>query len=177
MGKDHQTSRLHAVKAIKDDLTVQLAAARKAQADKLEQSRLHLANQLDVTSLKYLTVNGYMQARTTISEAMFDDEEVTGTDELARHLAHEMSELVCLISTELEQTKTADLDGSILEKYLDKTFVNAAHSLAETVQQLLVVHLLQNLGPALTDIVAFRISTDEAIASLEAEFAKTEEKN
>lgn len=159
-------------KAMVKDLQTQLDAAKKAQLDKLEKSKAHLIAQLDMAAEKYLTVNGYMQARSTIDQAAFG-RDVDDPDTLARQIAREMSELACLISTKIDKVDVFNLGENLIDGYLQRDFVGlASPGISDVVYQLLVANLLQNVGPVLDDILSFRESTSEQIKIVEDEIAK-----
>jgi hypothetical protein len=155
-----------------EDLGVQLEAAKKAQLDKLEKSKAHLVMQLETASEKYLTVNGYMQARTTIDQCAFG-EDTNDSDAVACLVAREMSELAGMLAENIEATDVFNLGTTIIDGHLVTNFVDYTPiQLINVVRQLLVVNLLQNAGPVLDDILSFRESTSEQIALVEAELAK-----
>lgn len=172
LGEGNHMSRMEDQKK-KEDLESQLEAATKEQGNKLTQSKEHLLGQLRMASEKYLTVNGYMQVRSTIEQAAFGDQE--GADDRAaeaRMIAREMSELAGLLAEQLEKVDVMSLDDSFLDGHLDSNFVAVDQSVREVTRQLLVVNLLQNVGPAIDEIVNFRNGTTEGIAKLSEELAK-----
>lgn len=154
-----------------EDLEQQLDAATKAQEAKLTQSRDHLVGQLRMASTKYLTVNGYMQARSTLDSVLFG-EEVPDPDGAAKMIAIELSSISAGLAKTIEETGFDDLDESILDGLLDEDFVSKTITTPGTVtRQLMIVGLLQNVGPVLDDFVQFRSSTDEAIQKIKDELA------
>lgn len=155
--------------SIRQDLETQLEAAKIARAGKLSQSTEHLKNQLEIAEKKYLTVNGYMQARSTYEQALFGEEGFDLIDGKSRLQARQMSTLVRSLADKLTDTGVENLDESFLDGLLIEDFASVERTIDEVVQQLLVVNLLQNIGPAIDDIVQFRNSTDEGIAILYSE--------
>lgn len=161
-----------AKKALAEDTKAQLEASTKAQGEKLTQSMEHLKGQLTVAAEKYRTVNGYMQARSTIHQAIFGekffttDGEAINFNDLAREIALEMSDLAATMAEELERIDVMDLNEHFLESNVDFEFVLEHQSIADIVRQLLVVNLLQNVGPSVDDIINFRDMTNAEIAKL-----------
>lgn len=173
MTKDHTAAQLRQIDAMKADIVVQIEAAKKAREDKLAQSLAYLTSQLGVARDKYLTVNGFMQARTTLDQAAFG-KDIDGAYGLARDLAIDMSNLAGELTHKLDQLTADDLDESFLDGLLIANFIAPVEerSVDAIAFQLLVVNLLQNVGPSIDDIVSFRESTDHGIAQLEEALEK-----
>ena len=157
------------------DLEDQLAAAKAAQADKLVGSKSHLQNQLDLVSDKYLTVNGYMQALEMLKAAAPDGkltEVLPNFADVALLLASELSELAASLRRKLVEADVMTLDDSIVMDVLDSEFAKRRDvTVTQVARELLVVNLLQNIGPSLVEIIQFRESTEEEIRKLKAEIA------
>jgi len=169
MAKRGNVARLEAT-SIKADLEIQLDAANKARGDKLTQSVEFLKSQLEIAEKKYLTVNGYMQARSTYEQALFGEEGFEAELPAKANLqARGMASIVKGLAKKLDKTHVDDLDESFLDGLLIEDFALVERTIDEVVQQLLVINLLQNIGPAIDDIVSFRVSTDEGIAVLQTE--------
>jgi hypothetical protein len=179
MSKGSRVTKLHKVEAneVLEDLKAQLEAAKKARVDKLQMSEAHLIKQLEMAAEKYLTVNGYMQVRTTMLQVplgLKEAEPENGFNTLATGIAFEMSELAADMAAKLTALDVMGLDESFLDGYLEKNFVTTRVDplLADVVRQLLIVNLLQNVGPVVDEIIGFRVSTDEAIAVIETTIAE-----
>lgn len=154
-------------KAIIEDMELQLEAAKKAQLEKMEKSRDHLVAQLEMASKKYLTVNGFMQARSTIDQASFGDESGFGDfNDQARDQAKAMSKLAGDLAASVAKMPIDAIDEAVLDGYLDETFVDFPQSLTSITWQMLVVSLLQNVGPVIDDMVTFREATQHEIDKL-----------
>jgi hypothetical protein len=159
--------------AIKADLNKQLEIGREEREKKLFQSMTQLGRQLQTASEKYLTVNGFMQARTTYEQVLFGTPADLGTDDVCRDIARRMSELAGQLAQNLKGIKADDISESFLDGLLDKQFVlGTNHSPADVTLQLLKVNLLQNVGPAIDEIVQFREGVDAGIATILAELEK-----
>lgn len=157
-------------KAIIEDMELQLEAAKKAQLEKMEKSRDHLVAQLEMASKKYLTVNGFMQARSTIDQASFGDESGFGDfNDQARDQAKAMSKLASDLAASVAEMPIDAIDEAVLDGYLDETFVDFPQSLTSITWQMLVVGLLQNVGPVIDDMVTFREATQHEIDKLTEE--------
>lgn len=157
-------------KAIIEDMELQLEAAKKAQLEKMEKSRDHLVAQLEMASKKYLTVNGFMQARSTIDQASFGGESVFGDfNDQARDQAKAMSKLAGDLAASVAEMPIDAIDEAVLDGYLDETFVDFPQSLTSITWQMLVVGLLQNVGPVIDDMVTFREATQHEIDKLTEE--------
>jgi len=151
-----------------EDLSRQLDALVSSRIDKLEASKKHLLSQIEVTSKKYLTVNGYMQARTTMEQVAFG-EKIENADELGCVFAREMSEMAWALHEKIEECSIEDIDEDVLDGWMDEHFVTSSPTFNETVRQVLVVGLLQNIGGAVDDIISFRSSVDDQIESIKKE--------
>lgn len=157
-------------KAIIEDMEVQLEATKKAQLEKMEKSRDHLVAQLEMASKKYLTVNGFMQARSTIDQVSFGDESGFGDfNDQARDHAKAMSKLAGDLAASVAEMPIDAIDEAVLDGYLDETFVDFPQSLTSIAWQMLVVSLLQNVGPVIDDMVTFREATQHEIDKLTEE--------
>lgn len=155
-----------------DDLRTQLEAATQAQSDKLAGSKKHLIAQLEMASRKYLTVNGYMQARSTLEQVLFGKVTENDPDDVARDLAQELSRMADEIAQRVEAIDVMDLDEAVLDGYLIEDFVTRPCAPIAVARQLLVVNLLQNIGPVIDDIIQFRTSTNEAVDRIQEEITK-----
>jgi hypothetical protein len=174
MSKGARVTKLHKDKVdeVKADLEMQLEQGKKVREEKLEQSKAHLQRQLEVTAEKYLTVNGYLQARTVLEQVAFGlDDSMDDFSGMACGLARAMSSLASTLSSKLSEISVEDLDDTFLEGLLDKNFVSDVKPLTVTTEQLLVVELLQNIGPVIEGIVGFRESTDHGLAAIVDELA------
>lgn len=157
-----------------EDLTNQIEASTKAQVEKLAWSKEHLVAQLKMASEKYRTVNGYMQARTTLDQVVFGDPDLT-PDVLnynARELARKMSEMAANLATVIDDTAVDEIDDALLDNLLDMDFLDSEFSYAGTARELLIANLLQNVGPSIDDIVQFRTGKQHEIDQLTEELAK-----
>jgi hypothetical protein len=150
---------------MRKDLQAQLDAAVPARNEKLQQAVDHLRNQLEMTSKKYLTVNGYMQARTTLEEVLFGEEGFEYVDE-CRWLAQRMSDLAKELLVELDATTLDTIDESLIESRYSADFVTEEFTPIAATEQLLIMNILQNLGPVLDDIVQARAAMDHEIEKL-----------
>ena len=168
-GKKSKTLRKEEEAELRADLEAQLQAAMDQQAEKLDQSKAHLVAQLRMAHEKYLTVNGYMQARSTYDQAAFGVEQPYDADKESRQIAAEMSMFAAELADAIEATDVLELDEEVLDGYLDKGFVKKDLPFNHTVTQLLIVNLLQNIGPSIDDIVSFREGSAAGIAKLEEE--------
>lgn len=157
--------------ALIEDLQTQLGAATVAQLEKLNQTKEHLVIMLRGVQEKYLTVNGYMQAMTTMEQAAFG-QDIGGMETAACDIAHEISVIAGGLANKVEAADVMTIDESILDGYMVENFISTSFTLEGIVHQLLVIQLLQNAGPAIDDIVAFRAGTNEGIEKLNEELLK-----
>jgi hypothetical protein len=156
-------------KDIKEDLKQQIEAAKKAQAEKLEASREHYLQQMQVASEKYLTVNGYMQVRETFASV---DENYKNDVQIITLTAAKMSKMILGIKEKAENTDVWEW-GNILEGYLDSDFINKRPiDPKDITEQLLICSILQNLSPGFDEAAQFYEATQAEITKLEEELAK-----
>lgn len=177
MAKTNKMKMVHKDKIenkIVADLEAQLVAATAEQEKRLAQSKEHLLRNLEVAAEKYLTVNGYMQVRTTIDVAMFGQtvHEDVNLNALARFLAAEMSAKITEVAERIKNTDVMEISDDTVGYLLDKSFVYGEPTLNDVVMQLLTVQLLQNMGDSIDDIVQFRGGTQEGIELINEEIAK-----
>lgn len=178
MSKGARVMKLHKVEAnaVKDELVQQLELGEKARQEKLEQSMAHLQSQLVIARDKYLTVNGYMQARTTLDQVpvglndVVDDFAATASE-----LAAQMSAIAGRLAEDLIGMDVNDLDETFMDGLLITDFVQGDFTLEDVVEQLLIVNLLQNIGPVIEGFVQFRESTDQGLATIKAAIAEQDE--
>jgi hypothetical protein len=154
------------------DLMKQLEAGKKAREDKLTQSVAHLQSQLEMAAKKYLTVNGFMQARTTLEQVAFGQEDDGSFSEMASELADRMSVLAKGLAQTLGDISIEEVDETFIDGLLIEDFVGTDFTFQQLAEQLLIVNLLQNVGPVIDELVQFRVSVDEGIATIEAEIVK-----
>lgn len=158
---------------IKEDLETQLAAETKSQAEKVNGAKGHLLAVLSNAGQKYLTVNGFMQARQTLRDVLFEDEmSPTHANNMARDIAREMTDTIELVTAKIADTDAFDLDDSVLDGLLVDDFIKQPKTYQETTTQLLVVQFLQNIGPLIDELVQFRGGSQMAIDALTAELEK-----
>ena len=158
--------------AIRRDLERQLEAAVSERESKLAQSKDHLASMLRVAGEKYHTVNGFMQVRSTLEQVLFGEESVEDASLVSRELAMEMSALATSLADKLDEMGGDDVDESFIDGLMDAGFVFASHTPAETAKQVLIVNLLQNVGPSIDDIVGYRTRADAEITKISEELDK-----
>lgn len=178
-GKVSKAKRKDEKTELREDLIAQLEAADTAQAEKLAKSKDHLVAQLKMVSDKYLTVNGYMQARQAYKEAAgASDGQGHIAHTAARELAEKISTLAGELAVKLAGIDVMELDDGFLDGLLDADFVKKQSSVRDIAEQLLVVNLLQNIGPSIEDIASFREGSAAGIAKLKEELdALDSEKN
>lgn len=156
-------------RAMKLDLEKQLEVGTKNRTANLEQRMEFLKAEINMVGEKYLTVNGFMQCMTTIREVLFGDTDMLaaeGTRADARRLAMKMSALAKSLGARLEDEDVDTIDASFLDGLLDENFVSDEHSTFEIADQLLIIQLLQNIGPSIDDLVEFREGSAAGIVAL-----------
>lgn len=166
-----------------DELKHSLDLAIADQENKLEKSRGHLVDQIIMAARKYKTVNGLMQARTVLNDVMFGEplslRLTAGGEALyddARTIAKEMYNRAMALASAIENTDVADFTEGMLDKYYIEDFVsNEDNTFFDIALELLTVNLLQNVGPAVDDIMNFHDSTSEDIERMKEKIAELEE--
>lgn len=131
--------------------------------EKLNAAREHLIANISVTSDKYLTANGLMIALDIVRDVVKDSSLPLEKElELARAAARNVSD----IAEELEQ-KARNLDinefGNFCEDVYECDFVLIENTYGELIEELLILQLCQNIGPAAQDIADFKTAADEDI--------------
>ena len=164
-----KVKRINEKTALRKDLETQISAGTAERARKLEASKVHLEGQLQKTSEKYLTVNGYMQARTVLEEATIGDAKISDVESF--EIAREMSALAHQILEQVSSTDIEDISADIVEEIYDHSFVigKTETTPAAIARELLRVQLAQNIGPSISDMISFRDETAKGIETLKAE--------
>jgi len=80
-----------------------------------------------------------------------------------------MSGIAGGLADALDSIDVMELGDSFFEDLLDMEFVSKSHTAYEVAEQLLVVNLIQNIGPSIDDIVQFREGSTAGIAKLTEE--------
>ena len=161
--------------SIVEDLQTQLDAANKARDERLDKLKEHVVSTMKTVSDKYRTVNGFMQARSTIDQVMFGETATSPAawNNLALEMAADISALAYEMSKKVADTHVDDITGDMFDAYMVEDFVEKSFDIGAAANQLLVLSLLQNIGPSLEDIVTFRESTkaeiDKLVAEIEAQ--------
>jgi hypothetical protein len=163
--------------AIKADLEKQMELGTEAQLKKLELSKEHMVAQLASASKKYLTINGYLAARKAFEQVLFDyDMGLDQLVDLSRQIALSMSKLTSELASTIEAADPMELTESVLDGLLADEFVSTWNgSYADAAMQLLVVELLQNIGPNIQEHIQFREGTTAELENVATELAKYEE--
>lgn len=159
--------------AVKADLEKQLASAKEQYEAKMKGAKDHFIAQCETTSEKYLTVNGIMQVMHTMREVIGvqDMDALYYADVCEAAVC--MSETASIIVKRFKETEIEDY-GTFLDSYLNYDFANMEFGsmrerVNEITEQLLVCQLLQNIGPALDDMLQFHEAAQAEIAKLEDE--------
>jgi polyhydroxyalkanoate synthesis regulator phasin len=161
-----------------DDIKTQIEAAQNSRNEKLRQSMDHLLAQVEMVSKKYLTVNGYMQAKQAMMEATFEDLPLSARDnESIKGLAFEMSGMVKDLAGKLHDVDVHEIDESVIDGLMDHEFVKNPLDHMTVARELLIVQLLQNIGPVIDDIVSFRESTRDGLDRLHEELQRLEDED
>ena len=164
LNQDHEN-----IKAKISDLETQIEAAIKAREDKLNLDLEYLHDNIMIVSDKYLTVDGYMDARNTFEALIFgerleDHESVT--QEICIDVAREVSNIATDLAATIHEVGIEKLDSSVLKGITSKNFLDSGFGRKDVCRELLLSNLMRNVEPAIDSIVEFRTQTNEALETL-----------
>lgn len=138
----------------------------EARDEKATGAKEHLIAQLQVTSEKYLTANGVMQALCTLRDVMGDDVEM-GIDakiDMAKRMAKGMSNTALQMAARARDKEPEDL-GTLCDVFYDADFTEGGGSYQELAEELMAISLCQQVGPSAQDVEDFIAKADEEIAA------------
>lgn len=163
-----KVTQMKPANSIVEDLQTQLDAANKARDERLDKLKEHVVSTMKTVSDKYRTVNGFMQARSTIDQVTFGDDTSVPMvwNKAALEMAADISRVAGEMAAKVEATHVDDITGDMFDDYMEADFIEKEFTVSSAANQLLVLSLLQNIGPSLEDIVTFRESTKEEIYKL-----------
>lgn len=126
-------------------------------------ARDHLVSQLEVTSSKYKTANGVMNALDTVRDVfgekyMGPEEEI----EVAKKAAKHMAGVAIKMADRASQLDPEEMD-QLCDDFYDKNFVNSRSTGITLINEVLTLQLCQNVGPNAEDIVEFCHTADDEI--------------
>ena len=152
----------------KEDIANQLKIMREATDKKMDQAIEHFTGQCEVASEKYLSVNGLLQARSSLIAAFggtYSDLLNTMSEakvwEAASDIALQASKTILQIRDEFVSicdNENYKLLPDMLDEYMDKDFVNKEDryfSVYKVARELTVCSILANLQPNLEDMWEF----------------------
>lgn len=154
-------------RAIAQELVDQLSKMRNDRDSKCASAKEQLIESLKITADKYLTATGVMEALRVLR---LIDEDGANVDN-ARNLA------IILSNTANKMAKTAtDLDYADMDQlcdgFYDKEFAREDIYIIDFANQLMLIDLCRNVGPAAEDMVEFLNRTNEEIDDTQAELDK-----
>lgn len=164
-------------------------AMDEARIKKVDAGATSFIEQITVASEKYLTINGYLQARDTLKMMKWKDKAETAIHDDALALAEDMSKLIDGIRNKFVQGYGEDKEGFVkrLNTFLtegnwhDAKFVknHIDDDYYEYAREFLVCQALSNMAGLLDDIYCFNEHAieemekiDEKIAELKSEKSK-----
>ena len=152
-----------------EDLEAQLEAATEQRTKKLEGDREYLYNNIMMVSKKYLTAEGYMDARNTFESLIFGerlpDHESTA-QAICCDIAQNVSEIARTLAASIDSAEIDDLTLDILDSLTTKDFVTTTFSRVDVCHELILANLARNVESALEGLIEFRDRSDEAITKI-----------
>ena len=152
----------------KEDIANQLKIMIEATDKKMDQAIMHFTDQCEVASEKYLSVNGLLQAKSSLITALggtYSDLLNTMSEakvwEAASDIALQASKTILQIRDKFVSicdNGNYELLSDMLDEYMDKDFVNNKErycSAYEVARELTVCSILANLQPNLEDMWEF----------------------
>lgn len=152
----------------KEDIANQLKIMREATDKKMDQAIMHFTDQCEVASEKYLSVNGLLQAKSSLITALggtYSDLLNTMSEakiwEAASDIALQASKTILQIRDEFVSicdNENYKLLPDMLDEYMDKDFVNKENRyfpVYKVARELTVCSILANLQPNLEDMWEF----------------------
>lgn len=142
----------------------------KARDKNLEASKEQLIEMLKITSDKYRTVTGTMEAMRVIRMVFDGDPEDMPIFEviaMAKGIAVDLSGKAWELSVKADNLGYAEMD-QLCDGVYDKKFSENETNAIEMVTELMVVDLCRNVGPAAEDMVSFLDRVDIELAETTA---------
>lgn len=132
----------------------------------------HLVSQLEVTIDKYRTANGVMSALDTLRTVMGEG----GENKYAEiQAAQRIAKRLAVVTTNMA-AKAKELDPEEMDKlcdgFYDMDLVNKNVGPEALAEQLMILHLCQNVGPSAEDVSDFCRTADEEIEKARTELKK-----
>ena len=150
--------------AIIADLETQIEVAKEQLEIKQKNSQEDLVRNLKQAAEKYLTVNGFLQARDTLESVRYG-ENIDDIDMVAKGLAKFMCDKANELAKVAESIKPEEINDDFLDNVIDVNFVlnSTKTTPVDVVRELLLCTLCQNVQGIIDDVVEFRAGHTEGL--------------
>lgn len=159
--------------AMKKDLTLQLEHGTESREKTLEYKKDALVQSLKGFADKFKTVNGYLEARHTFESVKFEDTfDPHFAMTASRAIAGTISRIAESLAKEVDELSVEAISDEMLDTLINPDFINGKDDIFATeivATELLTMNLCQNFAGAFVEIVQFRESTAEGLASIKEE--------
>lgn len=164
---------------VAEEMAASIAKMREDKEKKASGAKEHLIGQLEVMSDKYRTANGVMSALDTFRDILGKNHWLDVQQEIdtAGKIATAMAAKAAEMAGKAKGLEPAGMD-KLCEGFYTEDFSEHTTSGVQMAEELMLLQLCQNVGPAAQDIVDF-ISTadqeiDKAVANLKDHCAKND---
>lgn len=164
---------------VAEEMAASIAKMREDKEKKASGAKEHLIGQLEVMSDKYRTANGVMSALDTFRDILGKNhwldvqQEIDTAGEIATAMAAKAAEM----AGKAEELEPAEMDR-LCEGFYTEDFSEHTTSGVQMAEELMLLQLCQNVGPAAQDIVDFISTADQeigkAVADLKEHCAKND---
>lgn len=125
-------------------------------------ARDHLVSQLEITSDKYRTANGVMNALQVVRDVLGTTTDYVEEISIAKTAATKMAGIAQDMAKKAGELDPEEMDQLCFGFY-DPVFSEGNASALEMIDELLVLQLCQNVGPNAEDVAQFCRTADEEI--------------
>lgn len=164
---------------VAEEMAASIAKMREDKEKKASGAKEHLIGQLEVMSDKYRTANGVMSALDTFRDILGKNhwldvqQEIDTAGEIATAMAAKAAEM----AAKARELEPAEMDR-LCEGFYTEDFSEHTTSGVQMAEELMLLQLCQNVGPAAQDIVDFISTADQeigkAVADLKEHCAKND---
>lgn len=125
-------------------------------------ARDHLVSQLEVTSDKYRTANGVMNALQVVRDVLGTTTDYVEEISIAKTAATKMAGIAQDMAKKVSELDPEEMD-KLCDGFYNPAFSEGSASALEMIDELLVLQLCQNVGPNAEDVNEFCRTADEEI--------------
>lgn len=155
---------------VAEEMAASIAKMREDKEKKASGAKEHLIGQLEVMSDKYRTANGVMSALDTFRDILGKNHWLDVQQEIdtAGKIATAMAAKAAEMAGKAKELEPAEMDR-LCEGFYTEDFSEHTTSGVQMAEELMLLQLCQNVGPAAQDIVDFISTADQEIGKAVAD--------